>query len=310
MMKWLGVGALALLAVAGVVARGVTDSGTANRADRGTTLTSRQASPIKERRVTNRPANRMGSVMVLMYHRIGPEEKYMVRSYKKFRQDLELLYKRGYRPVTLHEYASNQMKLPRGAMPVVITFDDSHPTQFGLLKNGQPDPNSAVGIWRKFAATRPDFPVKATWFILPNGPFGDRKTGRKKVQMLLDWGSEIGSHTMSHTSLRKLDDEGVKRELARSYEFIASFGVTPRSFAAPYGVWPKNAKLLQSFTWKGKRYGYDNAVLAGAQPAPSPLSPRFDRHKIPRVLAYGGSYGIKDWVQRAQKNQSRPFVQP
>lgn len=251
----------------------------------------------------------MGDVLVLMYHRTGPEEKRMVRSRKNFANDLARLYKAGYRPVTLDEYTSNTMDIPRGASPVVMSFDDSDPSQLTMLKDGTVDPKCMVGIWMAFNKKHKDFPVKGTFFVLPNGPFGQSKMQAKKLGLLKSLGCEIGSHTMSHTALKKLPDEAVCKELGASYEFIKKLGFVGRSMATPYGIAPKNRKLLEAWTYNGKSYRYANICLAGSSPAPSPLSKSFDRRRIPRVQAYNGTLGITYWLNREGKD-FKPYVQP
>lgn len=261
-------------------------------------------------RLTKRPGNRLGSVLVLMYHRTGPEETYMVRSQKHFKGDLERLYRLGYRPVTLAEYADNRMKLPRGASPVVLTFDDADPSQFAMRGDGSIDPESMVGIWHAFAQKHPDFPVKGTFFVLPNGPWGQKKYAQKKLDLLREWGSEIGSHTMHHKNLSKLDDALVQSEFGRSYDYVAQLGFEPTSMALPYGILPKNRDLIPSFKYKGSKHRYWNVVLAGAAPARSPLDPKFDRYRIQRVQAYDGTLGITFWLNYNKAHPGRPYVQP
>lgn len=265
---------------------------------------------VEEPRLTKRTGNRLGTVLVLMYHRTGPEEKYMVRTKKNFQADLERLYRLGYRPVTLAEYSSNSMSLPRGASPVVLTFDDSDPSQFKLNSDGSIDSNSFVGIWHEFAKKHPDFPIKGTFFILPNGPFGQKKMAAKKMKMLKEWGSEIGSHTITHSNLSKLTDEQVRKELAESYEYIKQLGFEPTSMALPFGILPKNRDLLKSFSFKGKTYRYWNVCLAGAAPAASPMSPQFNNLRIQRVQAYDGEYGINWWLDYNKKHSTKLYVQP
>lgn len=300
-----GAGAVAALLVGGVF---VLDSAEAK--SRQDPLPEIRRSEAPTPRVTKRLGNRQGAVLVLMYHKIGPKEAYMVRSKANFEKDLDRLYRLGYRPVTLEEYSQNRMPLPRGASPVVLTFDDSDPTQFRLKPDGSIDPNCFVGVWAKFAKKYPDFPVKGTFFILPNGPFGQSKLAAKKLEMLRGWGSEIGSHTMTHTALNTLTDAKVSWELGASYEYIAKLGFTARSFATPYGIAPKNRTLLKRATWNGRTYGYENIVLAGSSPAPSPLSRKLDRTRIPRVKAYGGELGINDWLTKMKQGKPKPYVQP
>jgi peptidoglycan/xylan/chitin deacetylase (PgdA/CDA1 family) len=274
---------------------------------RGVELT-HSASVVK--RVTSRPGNRKGTVLVLMYHKTGPDEKYMVRSQKNFMADLTRLYKLGYRPVTLAEYGSNQMKLPRGASPVILTFDDSDPSQFQLKPDGSIDTSSMVGIWSKFAKSHPDFPVKGTFFVLPNGPWGKAKDAPKKLAYMKEWGCEIGSHTMRHKNLSKLTDAEVISEFGKSFDYIEKLGFEPTSMALPYGILPKNRDLVKNFTFKGKEYRYWNVVLAGSSPAKSPMERSYDNLRIQRVQAYNGVYGINWWLDFNKKHPSRPYVQP
>ncbi|MFM9872159.1 MAG: polysaccharide deacetylase family protein [Fimbriimonadaceae bacterium] len=262
------------------------------------------------KRVSNRPGNRKGTVLVLMYHRTGPDEKYMVRSQKNFLADLTRLYRLGYRPVTLAEYGANDMMLPRGASPVILTFDDSDPSQFQLRADGSIDPASMVGIWHKFAKSHPQFPVKGTFFVLPNGPWGKAKDAPKKLKYMKKWGCEIGSHTMRHKNLSKLTDEEVTTEFGKSFEYVAKLGFEPTSMALPYGILPKNRELVRSFVYNGHEYRYWNVVLAGSSPAKSPMNKTYDNLRIQRVQAYDGIYGINWWLDFNKKNPTHPYVQP
>ncbi|QYK58193.1 MAG: polysaccharide deacetylase family protein [Fimbriimonadaceae bacterium] len=262
-------------------------------------------------RVTDRPGNIKGDVMVLMYHRFEQSEKYMVRSLANFRSDLKRLRDAGFRPVTVSEYVDGKMDIPPGSSPVVLTFDDSWDTQFKLLRNGEPDPDTAVGVWLDFSKKHPEFPVKGTFFCLANGPFGTAAQGAKKIKMLQSWGSEIGAHTMTHPNLARLSDERVKEEMAKSKLYLESKGAkNVRTFALPYGNLPRNTSLLHGFVWKGKVFKYDAVVLAAGNPAPAPGSSRLNKLRIPRVIASQDTYGINNWLNRLQNKTWKPFVQP
>lgn len=276
----------------------------------GTAVQTPATQKLEVARVSDRKPNRMGKVLVLMYHRVEAKESNMVRSIENFKSDLHRLYKMGFRPVTLHEYVTNTMQLPRGASPVVFTWDDSASSQFSFLPDGTIDPNCAVGIWEDFAKTRSDFPFKGTFFVLPNGPFVQKGTAKKKLDLLAKWGCEIGSHTMTHGDLSRMEDEAVKAELADSYDYISSLGFKATSFAMPYGALPKNRQIMEGFEYRGKRYGYDAICMAGAAPAYSPLSPKFDSRRIQRIKAYNGVYGITYWLNRVSSGKTSVYVQP
>lgn len=259
-------------------------------------------------RVSDRPAYSQGDVLIVEYHKIAAEEARWDRSRKRFRADLERMYAMGFRPVTVGEYLDGKMPLPPGASPIVFTFDDSHPSQFRLLDDGSIDPDCAVGIWRAFAEKHPDFPVRATFYILPPTPWGQPKHLAAKFALLKEWGCELGSHTVTHTSLKKLDDEGVKRELAGAIEFIESAGFRCRTIALPYGISPKDERLLRGFEYQGKRYAMEGALLVGANPARSFTASARDPFRLPRIQGIEGDMGITYWLDQVERGQVKPFV--
>ncbi|MBV6459288.1 MAG: hypothetical protein HONBIEJF_02433 [Fimbriimonadaceae bacterium] len=261
-------------------------------------------------RVSRRKGNVQGNVLILEYHRIGAKNSTWVRSAKSFRKDLSRLYELGYRPVTLSEYLENRMKLPSGASPVIITFDDSHISQLSIDRQGNVDPNCAVGIWQRFAAKRRTFPVKAVFFVLPPRPFGSGKSMLRKFGMLERWGCEIASHSLSHRPFAKLTEDEVKQEIAGSKDWLRSLGVDAKYLALPYGSLPNNRDLLEGFEYNGRRYAYDAVLLAGSGPALSPNSRRLRHLRLPRVQAIQGDYGIDYWLDRVKRGKSKPYVQP
>jgi len=72
-----------------------------------------------------------------------------------FKADLEDVYRRGYRPITIAQMLDKDFRdVPAGMSPVVFVFDDASDSQFRYLEqNGKLDidPTSAVGIWEDFA---------------------------------------------------------------------------------------------------------------------------------------------------------------
>lgn len=235
----------------------------------------------------------------------------MVRSRANFLSDLERLYKLGFRPVTVSEYAENRMTIPPGSSPVVITFDDSHPSQFRLTKDGVPDPNTFVGAWLGWAKNRPDFPVKATFYCNANGPFGPEREGRRKIAMLQSWGSEIAAHTRNHVNLAKVSPEKGRKEVAESVLYLENRGARVTAFATPYGVWPKDRSWLdKGFRWNGRLIKFSSVAAAGSGPGHSPVSRHFRPMALPRIQAYPGTKGIDDWLKRLGQKRYRVYVQP
>lgn len=257
--------------------------------------------PAQKKRVTARPANTKGVIPILMYHRVWTAETKYDRSIANFEKDLDLLYRQGYRPITLAQYIDKKIDIAPGATPVVITFDDSDPTQFDLLPNGDINPKTAYGLMKKFEKKYPDFPARAVFFVNPYRLFGKRVLGIPKLKKLQDLGNEIGSHTWKHDNLRKLSDAQVAADFKRTNEFLRKNGIIVRTLAPPYGVLPRNKALLKQ---------YEAVVLAGSNPAPSCFDPKRRMTALPRIWAYNGSLGIRDWVAKMKSGSPKPFVQP
>lgn len=256
--------------------------------------------------------NESGEVPILEYHDVVAREnpKQFARSQANFRRDLERLYAEGYRPVLLHDYLDNRIAIPLGTSPVVFTFDDSRASQFRYLPDGTVDPDCALGIFQAFAARHPDFPVKATFYVLPDTMFGQPKLATKKLQTLLALGCEIGNHTVKHLKLASLSDQEVQQELAgcvsKTQHMLAQ--VQMDTVALPYGSFPHNRALLASGSSEGQTYANRAALKVGAEPAPSPASTKFKPMALPRIQAYDGESGSTFWLNQLKKHPKRRYV--
>ena len=68
--------------------------------------------------------NELGKVMIIMYHDISKTEGEWSRHYDNFRQDLETFYEKGYRLISIKSFLDNDINIPRGCSPMILTFDD------------------------------------------------------------------------------------------------------------------------------------------------------------------------------------------
>jgi hypothetical protein len=261
-------------------------------------------------RITERAGDTNGGVLVLMYHKFAERETRYDRSFEHFRHDLGRLYDMGFRPVTMSEYLSNDMPIQPGTSPVVITIDDSNPTQFTMNDDGSIDPNCAVGIWQEFSRLHPDFPIKATWYVLPTVMWEQKKWIDKKVEFLKENGSELGCHTWSHPQLNKLTDRQVKNEIARSLDFLAKYGFDKVSFAYPYGIYPKHMEVLDGFWQNHRAYTLTGAVTCDTDLATAPGADDLRPFKVPRVEALDGPGGVDYWLDRIEHGKNKVFVAP
>lgn len=254
--------------------------------------------------------NEAGVVPILEYHDILPAERNMVRSIDHFKHDLQRLYAEGYRPVLLRDYLNNKIDLPAGVAPVIFTFDDARASQFRYLPDGSVDPTCAVGIWQEFAKAHPDFPVKATFYVLPDTGFGPSEEAGKKFKALLAMGCEIGNHTVNHKSLKAMSDAQVQQELAGCVEKIEKIapGTKVDTIALPMGISPQNKKLLAAGEANGQKYANRAVLLVGANPAPAPISKRFNPMRLPRVQALEGPSGSTFWLDRIKSGEMGRYV--
>jgi hypothetical protein len=258
---------------------------------------------ISVKRVTERPANPDGGVIIVEYHKIAKEEARWDRSIVRFKQDLLRFYKLDFRPVLLSSYLSGKFDLPPGASPVIFTFDDSHPSQIRFLDDGSLDPDCALGIWQSFAKEHPGFPVRASFFILPpTGPWGQPSLVERKFDLLQELGCEVGSHTVDHPNLGKTPASQAEAQLRDANRFIERAGFEPFAIALPFGVSPKDPKLIAKY--------HKIALLVGAGPAPPPGSPKLNLLRLPRIQGIDGDFGITYWLDRVESGEFRPYVQP
>jgi len=260
--------------------------------------------------------NELGRFMILEYHKIDHPEERWTRTPENFRRDLETLYARGYRLVSLNDMLDGRIALPAGTTPVVLTFDDSSPGQFRYLEhNGsvELDPQSGVGILEAFANERPDFGRAATFYVLPganrpNRLFDQPQLAGKKLRYLADRGYEIGNHTLWHANLGKYPEATVRAQIAEAQTWIQRHvpNYRPRTLALPHGVYPKEVAWAVEGEAKGSTYRHDAILMVAGGAAPSPFSRRFDPIRLPRIQAV--ERDLKYWLTYFDQNPSERFV--
>ncbi|MHB8638067.1 MAG: polysaccharide deacetylase family protein, partial [Fimbriimonadaceae bacterium] len=256
-------------------------------------------------------ANPNGKVFVAMYHHLGDRKNPFYRSVEQFNNDLDRMDKMGFRPVTVSAYLSGKMDLAPGASPVVMTFDDANADQVRFLDDGTLDPTCMIGLWAAFAKSHPDFPVHATFFILPDSLFGQPKWRDAKLALLKSLGCELANHTITHPILRKMTDEQVEQEIGDASERLEKLGqALPTALALPFGSSPRNKALLRGFDWHGKHVDLTGVFLVGSNPAPPTTDAKFNRFAIPRIQANEGEYGLTYWLNRVAAGRVKVYVQP
>ncbi len=268
--------------------------------------------------------NEAGLVPILEYHDIVTSAKTTGYQYPAaaFHQDIQWLYDHNYRPVSLDDYVNGKIDVPAGMSPVILTFDDALRGQFNYTDDGKIDPNCAVGILDDFHAKHADWPLKGTFFVLTDvgttlpPPFYQKSFAQGKMEYLIKDGFEVGNHTIHHKAgIRHWPDSQVEAELAGAvaniHTYLPNYNVD--TLAMPYGVFPKNKKLVISGASGGQTYHNICALKAGADPAASPMGKdfyghNFDPYYLPRIIPGAGKYTIRYWLALMEKDKNLKYV--
>ncbi len=260
------------------------------------------------------PPNELGSVPVLMFHRVtDPVLGEYDISPPALWDMLLRLHAEGYRPIRMVDLVRRQFPVSPGRTPVVLTFDDSSPGQFHRFDKRGIDPHSGVGVLQAFSAKYPAFRATATFFLNAH-PFADPDAS-SALQTLVRDGFELGNHTLDHVNLGQVSAAEGRREIVALQQLVQSAvgGVRPVSFSLPYGVWPADRSVPISGTVGNESYQHLAVALVGSNPAPSPYSVSWDASAIPRIRASswnGGQqpYCASWWLDRLSRDPSQRYV--
>jgi Polysaccharide deacetylase len=262
------------------------------------------------------PANELGRVMILEYHKVDYPEERWTRTPENFRSDLERLYTRGYRLQSLNDLLDGKITAGAGFTPVVLTFDDSSPGQFRYVeRNGalEIDPKSAIGVLESFIKDKPDFGRAATFYVLPgasrpNRLFDQPEYEGRKLQFLVSNGYEIGNHTLWHANLGKYPEPVVRQQIAEAQQWIQRHvpEYRIRTIALPHGVYPHDISWALKGSARGASYSHDGILMVAGGAAPSPFSSSFDPAHLPRIQAL--QRDLTYWLDYFDKNPQERFV--
>jgi peptidoglycan/xylan/chitin deacetylase (PgdA/CDA1 family) len=266
--------------------------------------------PMTAERARAIGANEMGQIPVLMYHHFDTKEAEWTRTPENFRSDIALLKAENCYPINLRDLAAGNIDIPAGKTPVVITFDDSSPGQYRILDDGTLDPDCAVGILQA-AVDAGDWASRATFFcLLDVNPkerilWGQPELKQGKLVDLVDWGYEVGSHTITHLNLSDASVEDAVWQLAESQatlEELIGGGYQVTSIAIPFGEYPDSDDILAGGEYEGITYAYTAAVSIALRVCPSPFSSKFEPLHIPRIR--GGQNPVTGQTYLADALQS------
>lgn len=260
--------------------------------------------------------NETGEVMVVMYHSLGKKNSAYIRTVESFKADLERLYAMGFRAISLQDYVNNNIDIPAGYTPVVLTFDDGHYTNFNILEeNGEirVDPNSVVGILEAFYAKNPDFGLKATFFLNGGTPFKQTEYMEYKLNYIVEKGMELGNHSTGHEHLPELSAEKIQKTLGGNIQAIESIveGYEVKGLALPFGERPKDEYLNGLVTageYNGQTYAHNAVLKVGWKPEVASIHTKFNFERINRVQSGDGDYQMTFYLDNYENNPSKRFI--
>jgi len=291
-----------------------TSAGTPESSSESSVVSSAPSGPMTAERARTIGANEMGQVLVLMYHLFDTKESEWTRTPDNFRSDIALLKSEGFYPVNVRDLVSGNIDIPAGKSPVVITFDDSSPGQYRILEDGSLDPDCAVGIMQA-AVDDGDWASRASFFCLidvvpkEREIFGQEDRKQEKLRNLVDWGYEVGSHTVTHLNLKEASTAEATKQLAQSQailEDLIGAGYEVTSISIPFGEYPKSESILASGKYQDITYGYTAGLALGGVPSASPFSTEFEALHIPRIR--GSENYVVDAIQKFKKNPALRYI--
>jgi peptidoglycan/xylan/chitin deacetylase (PgdA/CDA1 family) len=189
---------------------------------------------------------------VLLYHHIGDpkqgtEHLALTVTPLKFKRQVRWLRWRGYTAITptqWNTWCTTGAGLPR--KPIMFTFDDAY-----------------ADIARYAFPVLDRFGFRAVVFVI-TGQLGGLTSWDGLPMMTMEelqhwaaYGFEIGAHTRTHPDLSALADGEAADEIAGSKTDLSRAGITPLSFAYPYGIFNErirnsvNGVFQLAFTCKG-----------------------------------------------------------
>lgn len=263
--------------------------------------------------------NEVGQVMVLMYHGIDEKEATWVRTPENFRKDLETLYAKGYRAISLKEFVENDINVEAGKTPVVITFDDGLQNNFNIIEeNGEKiiDPNCAIGIMEDFKKNYPDFNTTATFFLNGANPFRQPDLIEYKLNWLVDNGYNVGNHTLGHNDMKSVSDpDKIQKYIGKQATFLEGFLTDYKinTYALANGGRP-NKELydyLEQGEYEENKYKNIAILNVGWDPSISPIDKKFNPLSIHRVRASEtnvDNVGMYDWLKMFDKYPNRKYI--
>lgn len=196
---------------------------------------------------------------VLVYHKVDPRFEFSIAriSPKRFKSHLDWLLRLGYRTVTITEAA--RLVRENQSVPdktVAIVFDDGFD---GIYRHAWPllrerNMTATVFMVAGFAGEHDGWDVKIGWRRF-------RHLSWEQLRELNEAGIEIGSHSLNHPDLTRLEHGNVQYELRESRRILEeNVGCDVKAFSVPFG---SNSPVVSDSVVAN---GYESMVVVRSDP--------------------------------------------
>lgn len=260
-----------------------------------------------------------GNIPIMMYHGIvnikdkdtgyiggNVDKDGYTRTTESFRKDLDFYYNEGYRMIKLNDYINDDIDVPIGKSPIILTFDDGLVNNIKVIGRDDDnnliiDSNSAVGILEEYKKKYPDFNVTATFFVNAS-LFNQKEYNEEILKWLIEHGYDIGNHTFSHPDFTRLDKSETIEEVGKMYKILNDYisdkyvKIVALPFGSPYDSDHLTFTSILEGEFDGFKYKTDSTLRVGWEADYSPFNIDFNPQFLKRIRAYdnnGSDFDIK-----------------
>ncbi len=159
------------------------------------------------------------NVPILAYHKVSDRFEWGINtvSPRAFQRQMQYLKEHHFYTISLEQYFNGEFQVSANRHPIIITFDDADES---VILHAFPIMQAAG--------------FRATLFIVAGyvgqynrwdanlGGIYSRHLSWSQIELLVQAGWELGSHTVTHRDLRLLSDAEIQTELVASREMIES----------------------------------------------------------------------------------------
>jgi peptidoglycan/xylan/chitin deacetylase (PgdA/CDA1 family) len=229
--------------------------------------------------------------------------------YADFRNQLQSLYDSGYSLISLQDWLAGNLAAPLGRRPLIFTMDDLFfNNQIRLTGEGEPSPETGIGLLWQFVQQHPDFGFHLSLFATlgdklyanPDDPNWQLELART-IAWSVAHDALIYNHTYMHVRLNNTAPNDITWELTMNDQYLRQLlGMVDcqdlvdrlgNIVALPYGEWPTKELARKALLDYASPEGVplqaimEIDFIVRPKFILPPYSPDFDRLHLPRIVA-------------------------